>query len=222
VGRRQYFALVAKDLLSEARRLQTLLSMVIFAVLAMIVLRYGFGGGSQTQVPAAMLWVVFVFAALLGFGRTFAQEREDDCLDGLLLCPVDRVVLFFAKASANFVFLLVVQVIVTPAFAIFFSVPAGRLSGFIPVVLLADVGMAVLGTLLATLVLHARSRDLLLPIVLLPLLVPLIIAAASATTELVDHGASLGGVAGTLGFLAAYDFVFLVAAWGTYDFLVSE
>jgi heme exporter protein B len=229
----QFLTLLRKDLLAESRRLQTLLTMIIFAILAMVVLRYGWGGGTSQaggagaaargEVPAAMLWVIFVFAVLLGFGRTFAHEREDDCLDGLLLCPVDRVVLFLAKTAANLIFLVAVQIVIVPVFAVFFlTTPASRLLACLPVAALADIGMAVLGTLLATLVLHARSRDLVLPIVLLPLLVPLVIGATSATEAIVTNGAPLGDVAGRLIFLAVYDLVFLVAAWGTYEYLVSE
>lgn len=231
MSRRQYLALVRRDLLGETRRLQSLLSMVIFAVVAMVVLHYGWHAGAGSAraadgsgaVPAAMLWVVFVFAALLGLGRTFAHEREDDCLDALLLLPVDRFVLFLAKATTNLLLLVVLQAIVVPVFALFFlDVTAWRLLAFVPVALLADVGMAAVGTLLATLVLHARSRDLVLPVALLPLLVPLLIAATSATEAVVDQGAGLGSVAGRLGFLAAYDAVMLLVAWGTYDILVSE
>lgn len=220
---RQFLAILRKDLLTEARRLQTLLSMLIFAVLVMIIVRYGFAPGSpgDVAVPAGFLWVVFAFAALLGFGRTFAQEREDGCMAGLLLCPVDRFVVFGAKAVANLVFLALVQVIVVPVFAVFFlGQPGTRYLVCLPVVVLTDLGLAILGTLLATLV--ASSRDILLPIVLLPFLVPLLIAATSATAAIVGQGASLGDVTGRLLFLSVYDVVFLVAAWGTYDYLLAE
>lgn len=221
---RQFLTLLRKDLLAESRRLQTFLTMVIFAILAMVVLRYGWGrSAAGSGVPAAMLWVVFVFAALLGFGRTFAHEREDDCLDGLLLCPVDRFVLFLAKACANLLFLVAMQVVIVPVFAVFFPLASpGRLLLVLPIAALADIGMAVLGTFVATLVLHARSRDIVLPIVLLPLLVPLVIAATSATEVVIGAGEPLSSATGRLLFLAGYDAVFVVAAWGTYDFLVGE
>jgi heme exporter protein B len=222
---RQFLAILTKDLLTEARRLQTLLSMLIFAVLVMIIVRYGFtpGTGNDVTVPAGFLWVVFAFAALLGFGRTFAQEREDGCMAGLLLCPVDRFVVFGSKTVSNLVFLALVQVVVVPVFAVFFlSQPGVRYLVCLPVVVLTDLGLAILGTLLATLVASARSRDILLPVVLLPFLVPLLIAATSATAAIIGQGASLGDVGGRLAFLAAYDMVFLVAAWGTYDYLLAE
>jgi heme exporter protein B len=242
---RQLLALLRRDLLLETRRLQTVLSMVIFAVVAMVVVRYGWSGDLQAPpgvsvtpgdagsaggsgslsgtVPAAMLWVIFVFAAMLGLSRTFAHEREDDCLDGLLLCPVDRVVVFCAKAITNLALLLVMQVVTIPVFGLFFlEGSAGRLLACTPVVLLADIGLATVGTLVATMVLHARSRDLVLPVVLVPLLVPVVIAATSATAAIVDRGAPLADVLGRLGFLAAYDAIFLVLAWGTYDLLMRD
>jgi len=234
---RQFLAILTKDLLTEARRLQTLLSMLIFAVLVMIVVRYGFVAGTSGDalppgtgapdadavVPAGFLWIVFAFAALLGFGRTFAQEREDGCMAGLLLCPVDRFVVFAAKAVANLAFLVLVQVIVVPVFAIFFlEQPAVRFLVCLPVVALADIGLAILGTLLATLVASARSRDILLPVVLLPFLVPLLIAATSATAAVIGQGASIAEVGGRLFFVAAYDVVFLIAAWATFDYLLAE
>jgi len=229
---RQYLTLVARDLLGEIRRLQSLLSMIVFAVVAMVVLHYGWNAGAGSEqdlatpggrVPAAMLWVVFIFAAIIGFGRTYGQEREDDCLDGLLLMPVDRFVLFLAKATVNLLLLVALQVVTVPVFALFFlEASAWQLLALTPVVLLADVGMAAVGTLLATLVLHARSRDLVLPVALVPLLVPLLIAATSATGTVLDQGAGLGAVAGRLGFLATYDAVMLLIAWSTCEILMGE
>ena len=228
---RPFLTLVRRDVVAETRRLQAILSMAIFALVVMVVLHYGWDVGpegpgsarSAGTVPAAMLWVVFVFAAILGLARTFAPEREDDCLDGLLLLPVDRFTLFLAKATTNLLLLLVLQIVVVPVFALFFlERGVAHLPAFVPVALLADVGMAAVGTFVATLVLRARSRDLVLPVVMLPLLVPLVIAATSATAAVVDGGAGLAAVAGRLGFLAGYDAVMLLVAWGTCGILVSE
>ena len=171
-----------------------------------------------------MLWVVFLFAALLGLNRSFAREKDEGCLDGLLLCPADRVVVFLAKAASNFIFLAIIQVLVVPVLMLFYvhGGTAGLSGSLVLVVFLADVGFAVLGTLLATMAAGTRARDLLLPVAFLPLVVPLLIAATSATTDLISGGAGIGALAGRLGFLAGYDAVFLVAAYGTYDYLLSE
>jgi len=227
MGRRQFLAMLRKDLLIELRTREMLLSMFLFAVLALVVFHYAFdpkGGSDLTPLAGGILWVVFLFAALLGLNRSFAREKDEGCLDGLLLCPADRIVVFLAKAAANFIFLAAIQILVVPVLALFF-VHGGIASHSGPlalVVFLADVGFAVLGTLLATMAAGTHARDLLLPVAFLPLVAPLLIAATSATTDLVSGGAGIGDLAGRLVFLAAYDAVFLVAAYGTYDYLLSE
>jgi len=227
MARRQFLAILRKDLLTELRTRETLLAMFLFAVLALVVFHYAFdprGTLDMTPYAGGMLWVVFLFAALLGLNRSFAQEKDEGCLDGLLASPVDRVVVFAAKACANLLFLALVQLLVVPLFTLFFVQHgyAGHAGGIALVVLLADAGIAVLGTLLATLAVNTRARDLLLPIVFLPLVVPLLVAATTATTAIIAEGAGLGAIGGRLLFLGAYDVVFLVAAYGTYDYLLGE
>jgi len=161
---------------------------------------------------------------LLGLNRSFAQEKDERCLDGLLLCPVDRVTIFFAKTAGNLIFLLIIQVVAVPVFTLFF-VHRGYGADivlFVVVLLLADVGICALGTLLATISMNTRSRDLLLPIIFLPLIVPLLIAATAATTTIFATGATFGVTATRLLFLLGFDAVFMVAAYGTYDFAIGE
>ncbi len=171
-----------------------------------------------------MLWVTFLFGALLGLNRSFAQEKDEGCLDGLLLCPVDRVTIFLAKTAANLLLLLAIQVVAVPVFTLFFVERSylGDLPLLVLVVLLADLGICALGTLLATISMNSRARDLLLPVLFLPLIVPLLIAATSATTAVFAGDTGLGDLAVRLVFLAAFDAVFLVAAYGTYDFAIGE
>ena len=227
MARRQFLAMLHKDLLLELRTRAMLVSMFLFAVLTLVVFHFAFdprGSNDLTPLAGGMLWVVFLFAALLGLNRSFAHEQDEGCLDGLLMCPSDRFVLFLAKATANFVFLAAIQVVVVPLLVLFY-VRAGAGShagGLALVVFLADVGFSVLGTLLATLAAGTRARDLLLPVAFLPLVVPLLIAATSATTAVISSGAGIHEVAARLGFMAGYDAVFLVAAYGTYDYLLSE
>lgn len=223
----QFVALLRKDVVLELRTREMLLGMLLFAVLALVVFHYAFdptGSADLAPLTGGMLWVVIVFAALLGLNRSFAREKDDGCLDGLLLCPVDRIVVFLAKATANLIFLAAIEVLVVPVFLLFFVERGlgGRAGALALIVLLADVGISVLGTLLATLAAGTRARDLLLPVVFLPLIVPLMIAATSATTAIIQDGVGFGAVGGRLGFLAAFDAVFLVAAYGTYDYLLSE
>ena len=216
-----------KDLVSELRTRETVVSMFLFVVLAMVVFHYAFtvpGGGRISLLTGGMLWVVFVFGALLGLNRSFAHEKDEGCLDGLLLCPVDRVTIFLAKMTANLVFLGLIQLVAVPLFALLF-VPGrmvSQLPAFVVLIALADLGIAALGTLLATISMNTRARDLLLPIVFLPLVIPLLIAAASGTSALLSGGAGFGALLGRLAFLLVYDGVFLVLAYGTYDVAIGE
>ena len=173
-----------------------------------------------------MLWVTFIFAMLLGLNRSFAQEKDEHCLDGLLLCPVDRVTIFFAKTAGNLVFLLIIQAVAVPGVhAVLHRAqlrwPTCCRSSL--VLLLADMGICALGTLLATISMNTRSRDLLLPILFLPLIVPVLIAATGATTLHLRRGQRVSVVSlARLLFLLGLRRVFLVAAWGTYDFAIGE
>jgi heme exporter protein B len=226
-GWRQFRAILRKDLTRELRTREMLVSMVLFVLLAMIVFHYAFSVKESvdlTYFAGGMLWTTFIFAMLLGLNRSFAQEKDERCLDGLLLCPVDRVTIFLAKTAGNLIFLLIIQAVAVPVFTLFF-VERSYLSDvplFLLVLLLADLGICALGTLLATISMNTRSRDLLLPILFLPLIVPLLIAATAATTGIFAEGASLGGLATRLLFLLGFDLIFLVAAYGTYDFAIGE
>ena len=219
--------MVRKDIVSELRSRETVVSMFLFVVLAMVVFHYAFtvpGGGDLSFYTGGMLWVVFVFGALLGLNRSFAHEKDEGCLDGLLLCPVDRVTIFLAKMTANLVFLGLIQLLAVPVFALFFATGrmATHLLAFLALVVLADLGIAALGTLLATIAMHTRARDLLLPILFLPLVIPLLIAAASGTSAVLAGSAGSVSVLGRLAFLLVYDGVFLVLAYGTYDVAIGE
>lgn len=223
----QIGAILRKDLIRELRTRDMLVSMALFALLAMVIFHWAFtvrGDTDLTYFTGGMLWVTFVFAMLLGLNRSFAQEKDEHCLDGLLLCPVDRVTIFLAKTVGNLVFLLIIQAVAVPVFVLFF-VEGGFLEGlpaFLAVLLLADLGICALGTLLATISMNTRSRDLLLPILFLPLIVPLLVAATSATTLVLADGAGLRDIGGRLLFMLGFDAVFLVVAWGTYDFAIGE
>jgi heme exporter protein B len=226
-ARRQFVAILRKDLIRELRTREMIVSMILFVLLAMVIFHFAFGVEENvdlTYFTGGMLWVTFTFAMLLGLNRSFAEEKDEQCLDGLLLCPVDRITIFFAKTAGNFIFLLIIQTVAVPVFTLFFIHRnyVDDLALFVLVLLLADVGICTLGTLLATISMNTRSRDLLMPVLFLPLIVPVLIAATAATTSIFAEGASLGAVAVRLLFLLAFDVVFIVAAYGTYDFAIGE
>jgi heme exporter protein B len=234
VAFRQFRALLRKDIVSELRTREMIASMFLFVVLAMIIFHYAFtvhagnagsgGSGDLSLFAGGMLWVVFVFGALLGLNRSFVHEKDEGCLDGLLLCPVDRVIIFLAKMTANLIFLGLIQVLAVPVFVVIFA--SGRIAthlpAFLALIVLADLGIAALGTLLATISMNTRARDLLLPILFLPLAIPLLIAAASGTSTVFSGAAGGGSLLARLAFLLVYDGVFLVLAYGTYDFAIGE
>ena len=160
-GWRQFMAILRKDLIRELRTREMIISMILFVLLAMVIFHYAFGVHEDvdlTYFTGGMLWVTFIFAMLLGLNRSFAQEKDERCLDGLLLCPVDRVIIFLAKTAGNLIFLLIIQAVAVPVFTLFFVERsyAGDLPLFLAVLLLADLGICALGTLLATISMNTR------------------------------------------------------------------
>lgn len=222
---RQSWAILKKDLILELRTKEMLTSMFLFIVLAMIVFNYAFGANVQdfTLLAAGMLWVAFVFTSLLGLNRSFVHEKDEECLDGLLLCPVDRPVIFIAKAAGNFVFLSIVEVMAVPIFVIFFMKGVFPNLGWLALtIFLGNLGICGVGTLLATISVNTKARDLMLPILFLPLAVPVLVAATSATNHIFLSQESLVELYVWLRFMAVYDIIFLMVAYATYDFIIGE
>jgi heme exporter protein B len=170
-----------------------------------------------------VLWATLLFAAVLGINRLFVGEREEGGFDAIRLAPIDRTALFAAKAAALLVYLLLLELIVVPVFAIFFLDSAAALPPLVAVMLLADLGLAATGTLISSMAVHSRARDLLVPLVLLPLIVPLMIAATGASEPLLGMGGPSYERFGTwLAVLGLYDLVFLLVGYAVFDFLVED
>ncbi|MDO4436463.1 MAG: heme exporter protein CcmB [Coriobacteriaceae bacterium] len=225
----QYRALLAKDIRQELRTREMLTSMAVYALLVLTI--YGAAlaqVGDQLQVvkfASGLLWALIVFTSLLGLNRSFAHETETGCLEGILLAPVDRAVIFLAKATSNLLFLLAVEVITVPMFFLFF-LSGAELSGAAPLMALplvvGTVGVAGVGTLLSTMAVGTRGRDVMLAILFIPVAFPLLYACVSAT------GAVLVGVQDMMtvfwrgvALAAAYDVVMIAAAWGLYEFALD-
>ena len=221
--------LLKKDLRREFRTKEMLTSMGIYAVLVLVV--YGAAlaqAGSNVdilQMGGGLIWALIVFTSLLGLNRSFAYEKENGCLEGLLLIPMDRGAIFLAKALSNFLFLLVVEVIAVPLFVFFFLGGVG-LSETLPMIViplvLGSLGMASIGTLLSTITANTRGKDVMLAVLFIPLIFPLLYACVTATT---------GVILGSVDFLdtfmpgiavaAAYDVIMTLLSWVLYDFAVS-
>lgn len=230
-------ALTLKDMRIELRGRDTLPPMIAFAITVTLLLAFAapdsgelsepvtlpLGTVAFTDVTAAFFWITVLFAGLIGFGRTFEVERNEGAIDSMLLVPVDRSGLFLSKATANLAFVAIVQLFLLPLFALLFHFDLG--TGWLTLVLivvLVDVGFVALGTLFASVAAHTRSRELVLPILALPALVPLFIAAFELTSDLLG-GDGLEAVTsrGWFGILLAFDVIFGVAAALTFEFVID-
>ena len=225
----QYRALLMKDIRQELRTREMLTSMVVYALLVLTI--YGAAlaqVGDDLQVlsfAGGLLWALIVFTSLLGLNRSFSHETESGCLEGILLAPIDRAVVFLAKATANLLFLAVVELIVLPLFFLFF-LSGAQLAATTPMIALplvvGTIGVAGVGTLLSTMTIDTRGRDVLLAILFIPVIFPLLYACVSATTvAFLGVEGTFGSFWTSCGIAAAYDVIMIAAAWGLYEFVVD-
>jgi len=218
-------ALVRKDLLLERRTRETLTAMVLFSLSTFVVFHYALDRSSlDGDLASGVLWVTLLFAAVLAIGRLFVTEAEQGGFDGFLLAPVDRTALFVAKALVLCAFLIVLELILVPAFAVLLLGPGlgQALPELVAVLLLANVGIAVIGTLVGAIGVQTRSRDLIVPLLALPLIIPLLIAGAEATAPLLLDGGAEPLPGRWLAVLALYDGVFGLLAYAVFDFLLED
>jgi heme exporter protein B len=217
---RQVAAIVWKDLRCELRTKQTWSSMGLFALLVLVVFNFAFDlrVDNIAAVAPGALWIAFVFASVLGLGRTVAAERGQGSMDRLLLCPVDRKAIYSAKLLGNVLFIGAVEAVAVPVFAIVYNVPV-LVGGIVPVVALGTLGVAAVGTLFATVAANTRAREVLLPVLIFPLLVPIVIAAVRATTALI---APVTGDPPWLGLIAAFDVIFLSISAMAFEQVVED
>lgn len=218
-------ALLGKDLALELRTRESVPAMVLFSVTTYVVFHFGLDRDTVAgDLAAGVLWVTVLFASILGVNRLFVAEHEQGGFDGFLLAPVDRTALYVAKAIALFAFLCVVELVAVPAFAVLLlGPPAGQaLPELVLVLVLADAGIAATGTLVAALAIQTRARDLIVPLLALPLLVPVVLAAARATTPLLQQGGAQPLPGDWLAVLALYDLVFALIAYAVFDFLLED
>jgi len=222
--RAAFAAILAKDLRTELRTLQSLPAMALFAVTAFIVFRFGLDRTSLSgSLASGVLWATLLFAAVLAINRLFVAEREEGGFDAIRLAPVDRGALFAAKAAALVVYLACLELVAVPIFALFFLDSAGGLVPLVAVLALGNVGLAAAGTLVSSMAVNSRARDLLVPLVLLPLLVPLVIAAAGATEPLLAAGGPGYERFGTwMAMLGLYDLIFCLLGYAVFDFLLED
>lgn len=225
---RALVTLIAKDLRAEWHSKEVLSATVFFAVIAMTVINFSFEPGqfAADQVGAGILWTSFMFAAMLGMNRLFEAENERGGLEGLMLCPVDRTTLYLAKCASLLVLLTITVLASLFLFIVFFNVrlEGGFSGGFLPllgVALLGTVGLAALGTTFAAMATKTRAREVLLPLLLVPIGIPMLIAAVNCTGAVL-RGDGLTAAAGWLQLLLAFDVIFLAAGYLTFPAILEE
>jgi heme exporter protein B len=204
-------ALARKDLLLELRARDTVPAMLLFVLTTFVVFHFVLPSSASELATKGLLWVAITFTAILGLTRAFAAERDEGVIDGLVLAAHDRSAIWLGKALSVLAFLLLAEVVALPAYALFFSGVDGQT---IAAVALADVGICAVGTLLAGMAASSHARELLLPLLFLPLAIPVVIGGV---------GASVAANSGRyLGFLALYDGVFALVAWASFEYVVTE
>jgi len=216
------WAVVQKDLAAELRSRELLSAMLVFSLLVILIFNFALELDIKTRqsVTAGVLWATFAFAGTLGLNRSMAIEKDRGCLDGLLLAPVDRSAIYFGKVFSNLAFMMIVEVIVLPVYSVLYNTNL-FLPGLLMVILLGSVGYTAVGTLLSAMSVQTRTRDMLLPILLFPVVLPVLIAAVKASNGYLT-GADISEIMPWLNLLIVYDVVFIALAFMTFEFVVEE
>lgn len=215
-------AVVWKDLAAEWRSRELISAMLVFALLVIFIFNFAMELQPQVRnsVAAGVLWVTFVFSGTLGLNRSLAMEKDRGCLDGLLLAPVDRTAIYFGKMIANLIFMLVMALIVLPIYTVLYNINVFNL-GLFAVILLGSEGYMAVGTLLAAMTVQTRTRDILLPILLFPVIIPVLVAAVKASGGFLQ-GLPIEEIIPWINLLAVYDVVFTAMAFMVFEFVVEE
>lgn len=213
-------AIVWKDVLTELRGRELFIGMFVFALLTIVTFNFAFDltGADRAPSGAGSLWVAFSFAGMLGLGRAVALERDRGSFDGLLLCPVDPSVIFLGKFIGNLLFITVVEIVAVPVFGALFALPVIR-AGLLLVLLLGTIGFAAVGTLLSVMAASTRAREVMLPVLLFPLVLPVVIATVRGTTIVLS---GRGELTPWLNLLAAFDVLFTAIAFLVFGKVVEE
>jgi heme exporter protein B len=215
-------AVVWKDLQAEFRSRELFSAMLVFSLLIILIFNFALELDIKTRqsVTAGVLWATFAFAGTLGLNRSMAIEKDRGCLDGLLLAPVDRSAIYFGKVISNLAFMLIVEIIVLPVYSVLYNINLFQ-PGLLLVILLGSIGYVGVGTLLAAMSVQTRTRDILLPILLFPVIIPVILAAVKASAGFLE-GREFSEILSPLSLLIAYDVIFISVAFMVFDSVVEE
>ncbi len=219
---RKVLAVLIKDVRAEIRTKDIFSAMLVFALLSVVIFQFAFDlrVDNVRQVVPGVLWVSITFAGILGLNRSFVLEKDKGSLEGLLLTPVDRGAIYLGKMLANLVFIVVVEMFIIPLSSIFFNVPLW-LPSILLAVALGTFGFAAVGTVFSAMSVNTRAREVLLPILLLPVIVPVLIAGVRISGGILD-GQTLGELSNWLQLLVVFDVLYLAASFLAFDFVVEE
>lgn len=217
-------AILTKDLRGEARTLRTLTAMLLFAITTFVIFRFGLGRTQLSgDLASGTLWVTLLFAALLGLNRLFVAEREEGGFDAIRMAPIDRNAMLMAKIAAFVIYMLAVEIVALPVFALFFLGELGGLPPLLGIMLLANLGLATAGALVSSMTVHTRAREMLTPLLLLPLIIPLMIATSAISGGLLDAtGPDYERFWSWFAILGLYDLIFLLVGYAVFDFLLDD
>ena len=221
---KKVWAIIRKDIVTEMRTKELFTSMLTFSLLVTVIFSFAFGfsGGLVRLAVPAMLWITFTFAGVLGLSRSFALEKEGNAVLGLLLTPTDRSLIYFGKMISGTIFVFIVGMIIVPMFVLFFNLDfLGTLLPLAPVVFLGSIGFVSVGTLFSAMAVNTRLREVLLPILLFPIIIPLIVSAVKLS-GLVLEGKPLSEGASALQLLIAFDIIFIAACAVVFEFVIEE
>ena len=220
----QVAAIVWKDLITELKTRELFSSMFIFSLLVIIIFIFSINLSivKASEVGPGVLWVAFLFSGTIGLNRSFVLEKENDCLQGLLLAPVDRTVLYFGKLFSNFIFLLIMEAFILPLFMIFFNIDLiSHLFPLFYVIFLGTLGFCAIGTLLSSLSANLKTRDIMLPILLYPLMIPVVIGSVKMTGQVLA-GEPLSDMMNWVSLILCFDVIYIAVSIMTIDFILEE
>ena len=220
----QIAAIVWKDFVTELKTRELLSAMFIFALLVILIFIFSINLSivKASEVGPGILWVAFLFAGTIGLNRSFMLEKENGCLMGLMLVPADRTTIYFGKLISNLIFLSIMELFILPLFMIFFNIDLfSHLGPLLVVVFLGTLGFCALGTLLSSLSANLKTREIMLPILLYPLLIPIIIGAVRMTGQILD-GTELADMMKWIGLTASFDIIYIGVSIMTIDHILEE
>ena len=220
---RKIVAIVAKDIAAELRTREMISSMAVFSLLVILIFNFAFDlrADNQRTLAPGVLWVAIAFAGMLGLSRSFIMEKDRGSMEGLLLAPVDRSAIYLGKMLGNVLFITVVEVVILPIFIVLFNLSAEDLPLLAGVMLLGTVGFAGVGTLFSAMAIHTRAREVLLPILLFPVVIPVMLASVKLTAAILDRVA-FDEVQNWFSLLVAFDVIFMALSVILFDFVVEE